>query len=199
MKKYATTLLASMDPFIFGHIGICYYSSTRKKHSRIIESVYLSAGVNAKRYITRGKKGTFINPARLVVSMPLCREASAAHTLRAMLTAVCLSHDFIRTVPSVRSRLILNSSVKAFISVRKKRYMRMALPILMRLSVKCLAKMQMCTLGGRLSLPSTLKLPDLVKCLITRYLMLINHIQEQNLSISQKILRPYRSKSLMTS
>jgi len=77
-KKCVTMPLANTAPYTSARIIISYYSSTQKKSYKYVQRLYLKHG-------------------RLVVSTFKFPKESAHHTLRVMLTAVCLALLYLCT------------------------------------------------------------------------------------------------------
>ena len=166
-QKLNTFWLANTDPYISVHTSMCYTTSMTNASWRYLVKFYLRVG-------------------RLVVSITPCQGISAHRTLRNTLTAVCLCHDYLATMPCVRSRIILKASVKSFISLRKKRYMRLPLNHLMLLAVKCLVRTSLPMLGGRLSLYSSRNVEDLTIQTITNVLTLISSYEPLAVSTASR-------------
>lgn len=156
MKKYVTTLFQSTDLKPSGRITISYFSSMTPKRLRSFYVVYVRVG-------------------RMVVSSQVSREASVLHTLRVMLTALCLFPDYLRTVPAVRSRVIAGFSLSAFIKVRERKYMRMPLNLLCRNAVQSAAVLSNSVPGGHLRLISSRNVKTSIASLMTSYVTLIQY------------------------
>jgi hypothetical protein len=107
-RKCVTMSLANTDPYTSARIIISYYSSTQKKPYKYVQRLYLRHGPLAV--------STFKYP-----------KESVHHTLRVMLTAVCIYPKFLKCVPSVHSAYILKGWVKAFCKVNARKYMRLPL------------------------------------------------------------------------
>ena len=135
MIKYRTIWSANTDPYISVHISTSYSTSIQKQSYKTLHKFYVRLG-------------------RLVVSISPSQEVSAQRTLRNTLIAIILCHEYIKTVPFVRSAYIRKSSLKAFINLKKRRYMRMKISDLLILCVRSVALSRLLMLGGRLSLLS---------------------------------------------
>ncbi len=183
MKKSVITLLESMDPTICARTSILFSTSLMSKSFRTTEKLYCSLGLNEYVVITKNEKSFAIRPSRLVLSILPYHGISVHRMLRDTLTALLLCHDYIQIMPCVRSRIILTASVKNFIKIRKRRYMKMPLHTLFIKVVKCSENLCSCILGGRLSVCFIPKLDDFVISIMTRYFMLIRSYEKQGISI----------------
>ena len=128
MIKYRTIWSANTDPYISVHISTSYSTSIQKQSYKTLHKFYVRLG-------------------RLVVSISPSQEVSVQRTLRNTLIAIILCHEYIKTVPFVRSAYIRKSSLKAFINLKKRRYMRMKISDLLILCVRSVALSRLLMLG----------------------------------------------------
>ena len=132
-RKCVIMPLANMDPYTSARIIISYYFSTQKKPYKYVQKLYLRHGP-------------------LAVSMFKFPKESVHHTLRVMLTAVCLYPKFLKCVPSVHSAYILKGWVKAFCKVNARKYMRLPLMTLLKEASYSMENIRSLMYGGRLLL-----------------------------------------------
>jgi len=151
-RKCVTMPLANMDPYTSARIIISYYSSTQKKSYKYVQRLYLKHGP-------------------LVVSTFKFPKESAHHTLRVMLTAVCLYPKFLKCVPSVHSAYILKGWVKAFCKVNARKYMRLPLMTLLKEASCSMENIRSLMSGGRLTLTSIPNVEDTLINLHTNVLI----------------------------
>lgn len=154
MTKLHTILSVNTDPYISVRISMSYFFSTLKPSFRILQKSYVRLG-------------------RLVVSITPSPEVNALRMFRNTLIAVILCHEYIRTVPFVRSAYIRKNSLKGFIKIRKRRYMKLKTSDLLILCVKSVALSRLLMHGGRLSLPSFRSVEDTTFYLLPHLLTLI--------------------------
>ena len=154
MTKLHTILSVNTDPYISVRISTSYFTSIQKP----------SYKTSVKSYVRLG---------RLVVSITHNREVTVQRTLRNTLIAVILSHEYIKTVPFVRSAYIRKNSLNAFIKIKKRRYMKMKISDLLILCAQSALLSQTLMLGGRLSVPSFQSVEDSTRYLFPNLLSLI--------------------------
>ena len=154
MTKFRTILSVNTDPFISVRISTSFSTSIQKPSYKTFQKFYIRLG-------------------RLVVSITPSREVSAQRTLRNTLIAVILSHEYIKTVPFVRSAYIRKNSLNVFIKIRKRKYMKMKLSALLILCAQSALLSRTLLRGGRLSLPSFRSVEDSVYFLFPNLLSLI--------------------------
>ena len=184
MRKYVTTLLENTDLTISVRTSISFSTSPMSQSFKTIEKLYCCLGLNVPVIITKNGKSFYIKPSRLVVSILPYHGISAHRMFRDTLIALLLCHDYIKTMPSVRSRIILTASVRSFIKIRKKKYTRMPIATLFSKVAKCSANLCLCTLGGRLSVCFIPRFEDFVIMMMTRYFTLIQSYVKQGVSIT---------------
>lgn len=151
-RKCVTIPLANTAPYTSARIIISYYSSTQKKPYKYVQRLYLKHGP-------------------LVVSTFKFPKESAHHTLRVMLTAVCLYPKFLKCVPSVHSAYILKGWVKAFCKVNARKYMRLPLATLLKEASYSMENLKSLMFDGRLTLTSIPNVEDTLINLHTNVLI----------------------------
>ena len=156
MKKYAITLYRSTDLKHSGRIIMACSSLTKKKHSKCCERLYIRVG-------------------RMVVSTVLCPGANVLHTVRVILTALCLFPRYILAVPSARSRFILDTSLSVYIRLHGKKYMKMPLNNLCDCAVSSVELLSSSCRGGLLRIRSSRNVKDIMSNLMVSYIGLIQY------------------------
>ena len=151
-RKCVIMPLVNTAPYTSVRIIISYYSSTQKKSYKYVQRLYLRHGP-------------------LVVSTFKYPKVSVHHTLRVMLTAVCIYPKFLKCVPSVRSAYILKGWVKAFCKVNARKYMRLPLMTLLKEASCSMVNIRNLMYGGRLTLSSTPSVEDMLINLHTNVLI----------------------------
>ena len=172
MQKSDTLALVNMARNISVHISTLYYPTiqTRCRKSRLIalESSLYGLGrqkknISRKRPINYRYWNTlYVKCGPMVVLMRKSQKATALRTCRAILTALALYPRFLRYAPRVRSSYILSSWAKLFCKHQLRKFTQLPLVTILKEACKSMVLIRMLCCGGRVTLPTTLNVKDLL-------------------------------------